>query len=127
MFLLFADLDGLKVINDTFGHLEGDRALVDAADILRNSFRSADIIARLGGDEFTVFPIEAAAESAPILIGRLERAARSAHNEAHRSRGYRLALSVGIARFEPDSSWTIDQLLEHADQALYQQKRERRR
>ena len=48
VFLLFADLDGLKRINDTFGHLEGDRALIDAAEILRRSFRSADIIARLG-------------------------------------------------------------------------------
>lgn len=125
VFLLFADLDGLKIINDTFGHLEGDRALIDAADILRNSFRSADIIARLGGDEFTVFPIEAAAESASILIGRLDEQLQR-HNEANQSRGYRLALSVGIARFDPDSSWSIDQLLEHADQALYKQKRLRR-
>jgi diguanylate cyclase (GGDEF)-like protein/PAS domain S-box-containing protein len=125
VFLLFADLDGLKVINDTFGHLEGDRALIDAADILRASFRSADIIARLGGDEFTVFPIEAAAESASLLINRLDEQVQR-HNDANQSRGYRLALSVGIARFEPDSSWSIDQLLEHADKALYQQKRQRR-
>jgi diguanylate cyclase (GGDEF)-like protein/PAS domain S-box-containing protein len=124
VFLLFADLDGLKQINDTFGHLEGDRALVDAADILRHSFRSADIIARLGGDEFTVFPIEAAADSGRILLARLEDHLQR-HNEANASRGYRLALSVGIARLEPDSSWTIDQLLEHADRALYRQKRER--
>jgi diguanylate cyclase (GGDEF)-like protein/PAS domain S-box-containing protein len=113
VFLLFADLDGLKIINDTFGHLEGDRALIDAADILRASFRSADIVARLGGDEFTVFPIEAAAESASILIGRLEEQLQR-HNEANQARGYRLALSVGIARFEPNSSWSIEQLLEHA-------------
>ncbi len=125
VFLVFADLDGLKVINDTFGHLEGDRALVDAAGILRASFRSADIIARLGGDEFTVFPIEAAAQSASILMGRLEEQLRL-HNDTNHSRGYQLALSVGIARFEPDSSWTIDQLLEHADKALYQVKRQKR-
>jgi diguanylate cyclase (GGDEF)-like protein/PAS domain S-box-containing protein len=126
VFLLFADLDGLKRINDTFGHLEGDRALIDAAEILRRSFRSADIIARLGGDEFTVFPLEAASESADLLIGRLEEHLQ-AHNEMHRDRGYQLALSVGIARFEPDSSWTIDQLLEHADRALYTQKRQRQK
>lgn len=125
VYLLFADLDGLKIINDTYGHLEGDRALVDAADILRSSFRSADIIARLGGDEFTVFPIEAADGSAQILLNRLHEHVQR-HNDANRSRGYQLTFSVGIARFEPDSSWTIDQLLEHADKALYQQKRSRR-
>jgi diguanylate cyclase (GGDEF)-like protein/PAS domain S-box-containing protein len=125
VFLLFADLDGLKAINDTFGHLEGDRALVDAANILRQTFRSADIIARLGGDEFTVFPLEASNESGELLLNRLESHLQS-HNETHKDRGYRLELSVGIARFDADSSWSIDQLLEHADQALYAQKRRRR-
>jgi diguanylate cyclase (GGDEF)-like protein/PAS domain S-box-containing protein len=126
VFLLFSDLDGLKAINDTFGHLEGDRALADSAEILRRSFRSADIIARLGGDEFTVFPLEASAASSDLLISRLEEQLRL-HNDANASRGYRLSLSVGIARFDPDSSWTIDQLLEHADRALYDHKRSRRK
>jgi diguanylate cyclase (GGDEF)-like protein/PAS domain S-box-containing protein len=125
VFLLFADLDGLKTINDTYGHLAGDRALVSAADVLRRTFRSADIIARLGGDEFTVFPLEAASESGSLLIHRLEEAVQ-ADNDANAARGFRLALSVGIARFEPDTSWTIDQLLDQADRALYAQKRLRR-
>lgn len=59
-------------------------------------------------------------------MGRLEEHLRL-HNEIHHARGYQLSLSVGIARFEPDSSWTIDQLLEHADKALCQVKRQRRR
>ena len=124
MFLLFADVDGLKGINDTFGHMAGDRALVDSAEVLRRSFRSADIIARLGGDEFTVFPIEAAGASADLLIHRVNEQV-AAHNDEHAEQGYRLALSVGIARLEPDTSWTIDQLLAQADRALYAQKRRR--
>lgn len=126
LFLLFADLDGLKQINDTFGHLEGDRALVAAAQILRRSFRSADIIARLGGDEFTVFPLEAADWSADLLLGRLDEQVR-AYNETHSDRGYALTLSVGVARFEPGSAQTIDQLLDRADQELYEQRRRKRR
>ena len=124
VYLLFADLDGLKHVNDTFGHLEGDRAIIDAAEVLRTCFRSADIIARLGGDEFTVFPLEADEGTGQILIQRLE-AHLQAHNETYAARGYRLSMSVGIAWFEPDSSWTIEQLLERADRALYRDKRRR--
>ena len=123
VFLLFCDLDGLKQINDTWGHREGDRALVDTATLLRQSFRSADIIARLGGDEFTVFPLEASDESGDRLIGRLAENV-DAHN-AGAGRSYRLAMSVGIARFEPGSAWTMEQLLEEADRRLYADKRRR--
>ncbi|HEY0971402.1 MAG TPA: two-component regulator propeller domain-containing protein [Gemmatimonadales bacterium] len=61
--LLFADLDGLKGINDTHGHAAGDRAITDAAALLRETFREADIIARLGGDEFVVLLPHAAGAS----------------------------------------------------------------
>ena len=58
--LAFVDLDGLKRINDTFGHQEGNRALVDTSIVLRDSFRQSDILARLGGDEFAILIAEAA-------------------------------------------------------------------
>jgi diguanylate cyclase (GGDEF)-like protein/PAS domain S-box-containing protein len=121
--LLFCDVDGLKSINDTFGHREGDRALIDAGDVLRRSFRSADIIARLGGDEFTVFPLEAADDSGAVLRQRLEENLQAHHAET--GRPYRLSMSVGLALFEPGSEWTIDRLLEEADRHLYAQKRQR--
>jgi diguanylate cyclase (GGDEF)-like protein/PAS domain S-box-containing protein len=123
VFLLFCDLDGLKRINDTYGHLEGDRALVDAAAILRHSFRSADIIARFGGDEFTVFPLEAADESGTLLVKRLED--NIATHNATAGRVYRLTMSVGIARFEPDSAWSVQQLIAAADRHLYAIRRTR--
>ena len=123
VFLLFCDLDGLKQINDTWGHREGDRAIVDTANLLRQTFRSADIIARLGGDEFTVFPLEASGESGERLIARLVDNV-DAHN-ATAGRPYRLAMSIGIARFEPGSAWTMEQLLEEADRHLYADKRRR--
>lgn len=58
MLLLYADLNDLKVINDSFGHLEGDRALKELAAILKETFGESDTIARVGGDEFVVLAIE---------------------------------------------------------------------
>jgi diguanylate cyclase (GGDEF)-like protein/PAS domain S-box-containing protein len=125
VFLLFCDVDGLKQINDTLGHRAGDHALVDAADILRRTFRSADIVARLGGDEFTVFPLEATDESGGRLVARLEECL-AAHNAAHATeRGFTLSMSVGMARFEPGSASTVEGLLEEADRGLYRNKRAR--
>ena len=125
LLLLFCDVDGLKVINDTYGHAAGDRAIIAAGDLLRRSFRSADIIARLGGDELTVFPLEAAGNSAQLLMERLAFNI-DGYNEAS-GEPFRLALSAGVSRFDPDSSWTIQQLLDEADRQLYETRRQRRR
>ncbi len=125
LLLLFCDVDGLKVINDTYGHAAGDRAIVAAGDLLRRSFRSADIIARLGGDEFTVFPLEAAGNSAQLLMERLAFNV-DGYNEAS-GEPFRLSLSAGVSHFDPDSSWTIQQLLDEADRQLYESRRKRRR
>ncbi len=120
MALLFADFDGLKLINDTFGHPEGDRALIEVADALRETFRESDIIARIAGDEFVVLAIETGRVSSEVLATRLQE-----NLEARNARGdrrYKLSLSVGIARYDSEHSCSIDELLAQADRAMYEKK-----
>ena len=119
--LFFADLDGLKQINDTFGHREGDRALIGATDVLAETFRESDIIARIGGDEFAVLAIEASGASAAILASRLQENLE-AHN-AQQNRHYKLSLSFGVARYDPESPCSIEELMRIADARMYEHKR----
>jgi PleD family two-component response regulator len=72
MLLVFADLDGMKRINDTLGHQEGDKALIEIAKILKETFRESDIIARLGGDEFVVLTLEKSVSSDDAITKRLQ-------------------------------------------------------
>ncbi|OLC32782.1 MAG: hypothetical protein AUH81_15545 [Candidatus Rokubacteria bacterium 13_1_40CM_4_69_5] len=123
--LLFLDVDRLKQINDVFGHQEGDAALVTTAEILRKTFRESDVLGRLGGDEFVVLAIHASEDSAASMMARLEE--NLAERNRQRAGGYELALSVGIARFEPESSASIEELLAKADEALYEHKRAKRK
>jgi len=123
--LLFCDLDDLKEINDTFGHPEGDRAIVAAARILRETLRETDIVARLGGDEFTVLLLDGnGAGVAPILARLRERI--DAHN-LRSDRPYRLSMSIGVARRGAAMGASVQELLAEADRALYDQKRARRK
>ena len=71
LFLLFADVDGLKATNDRFGHAEGDRLIRDAARILRATFRDSDIVARIGGDEFVVLMIQTDDTAPAQFLARL--------------------------------------------------------
>jgi diguanylate cyclase (GGDEF)-like protein/PAS domain S-box-containing protein len=121
MLLLFADFDGLKRINDTFGHQEGDRALIETADVLEETFRESDIIARIGGDEFVVLAVETNGASAEVLTARLQEnlEARNAREGCR----YKLSLSTGLARYDPDHPCSIDDLLAQADRAMYAKKR----
>ena len=74
MFLLYADLDDLKSINDTWGHREGDVALIETAKILRKNYRESDVIARIGGDEFVVFPAGTSDDDSEKILDRLHNA-----------------------------------------------------
>jgi diguanylate cyclase (GGDEF)-like protein/PAS domain S-box-containing protein len=123
--LLFADLDGLKRINDTLGHPEGDRALIDTANLLKQVFRSSDILGRLGGDEFVVLAIDTADNANETILARLQDYLRI-HN-LYENRPHRLSISVGMARFDPAEPCTLDELLEQGDKAMYMHKQSKRR
>jgi diguanylate cyclase (GGDEF)-like protein len=123
--LVYADLDGLKQINDTLGHRYGDEALVKMGEVLRTTFRQSDIIARLGGDEFVVLAAEAGNDTEHALLARLE----SQLNAFNAGSGlpFRVWCSAGVAEFDAASTCSLEEMLVRADQLLYQRKRERKR
>ena len=123
MLLFFGDVDDLKMINDTLGHAEGDLALQEVSAILKNSFREADILARFGGDEFVVLAVDASLECADILTNRI-RAALEAHNQ-QADRPYKLSISTGIVRYDPETPCTMSELIAQADGLMYTQKQAR--
>jgi two-component system cell cycle response regulator len=123
--LIYADLDGLKQINDTLGHRHGDQALIRTAQILRHNFRDSDIIARLGGDEFTILAADDDGESARIIMTRLQEDLKR-YNEQEKL-PYTLSLSVGSAPFDPLHPISLEELMARADQALYEHKRSKQR
>jgi len=118
--VVYADLDGLKELNDSYGHHEGDRALATAAQILKETFRSSDILARLGGDEFVALAAIEEDEGADSLTDRLQEQFRASN--ALRTRPYNLSVSVGVANFE-DERYSIEDLMAQADRAMYEEKR----
>ncbi len=118
--LVFVDLDGLKKINDTLGHREGNQAIVDAAYILRDSFRHCDVLGRLGGDEFAVLMVDADEESAGIIRKRIVDKVEKLNGE--RTRPYGLSLSVGMLMCAFDEGARLEALLEKADGLMYKEK-----
>jgi diguanylate cyclase (GGDEF)-like protein len=122
--LAFVDLDGLKRINDTFGHQEGNRALVDTSIVLRDSFRQSDILARLGGDEFAILIAEAAENDIEAVHHRIYRKLRSFNAEP--GRRYDLSFSVGIVPNDATQHSNLEQLLSQADALMYRQKQSKK-
>jgi diguanylate cyclase (GGDEF)-like protein/PAS domain S-box-containing protein len=112
MLFIYADLDGMKTINDTFGHQRGE------------VFRESDIIARIGGDEFALLVAETPTAYANLVKTRLQR--RISARNASANRPYTLSLSMGVAHYDPHRPVPLNKLISRADSAMYAGKRHRK-
>ena len=124
MLFFFIDLDGLKSINDTHGHQEGDVALIGAAGILKETFRDTDIIGRIGGDEFAALAVGTSETTRGLLMKRLNEHIDS-YNESPKG-CYRMSMSVGISVYNPENPSTIDELMSVADTLMYENKKRKK-
>ena len=119
--LFFVDLNGMKQINDRLGHEQGDRALVETADVLRTTFRGSDVLARLGGDEFVALLVDGHPSQLALFTERVQREIQA--RNAQPGRAYQLSASIGCAPFDPTEPTGVDALLARADASMYEQKR----
>jgi diguanylate cyclase (GGDEF)-like protein/PAS domain S-box-containing protein len=124
VFMLYADVDNLKEINDTFGHKEGDIALIEIAEVLKKTYRESDIVARIGGDEFVVISMGTTDAEIKGITSRLQNSFEIHNTEGIRK--YNLSVSLGIAYFDPKQPCSIDELLIKADKDMYEQKQKKK-
>jgi diguanylate cyclase (GGDEF)-like protein len=122
--LVFFDLDKFKEINDTHGHAEGDRALKFFADEMRASFRTSDIFARLGGDEFVALLTNSGADQIQELLGRFKASLKSRCASA--CLPYFIEFSFGLVVYEPLKHESVEDMLNEADKAMYENKKSKR-
>lgn len=122
--VLLFDLDDFKPINDTFGHAEGDRALIAFANIMREIFRDSDVFGRIGGDEFVALLTNTDGQQIDATLVRFQNALNEYNQNSQR--GYELKFSVGHVSIQAEIALSIEQLLEQADKLMYAQKQQRK-
>ena len=125
LLLVYVDFDNLKWINDTLGHTMGDQAIIETAELLKETFRLADVIGRLGGDEFVILCTDnAALNNEKPILSRLSEHIEKANRIT--TRQYPLSLSIGVSRCDHLAPCSIDELLRRADQAMYENKEKKK-
>lgn len=122
--VVFIDLDTMKMINDTYGHAEGDEAIIRTAEILRGSIRASDILARFGGDEFVALVLETREDGAEKMFTRID--ARFAEFSGRKNQRYPIGISYGIAHYDPHAPQPLETLVSIADKAMYAQKQSKK-
>lgn len=121
--VIYCDMDGLKKINDTYGHDVGDRAIKYEAEVLKAIFRSSDIAGRLGGDEFAVLAVDMKAKDFPRIKRAL--AAECEKINSGSLEPFTLSMSIGYTEFNPGKS-DIEELINSADSSQYEDKRSKK-
>ncbi len=125
--IVFADLDSLKTINDSFSHEDGDFAIKNAAKILHDSFRSSDVIGRIGGDEFSVLAMveNAGCDEVTALVRQRIGETTDAFNATH-TKPYVVHLSLGVYAFKCGKDVELSKILAKADDVLYDEKKHKK-
>jgi len=120
LLVVFADVDGLKAINDRYGHSEGDRALKKAAEVLLTVFRETDLVARLGGDEFAVLALDCSPAGLVRINAHFDKLLRSINDLEN---PWKLSISVGAVQVDSRHQLSVEELLGKADGIMYDRKR----
>jgi diguanylate cyclase (GGDEF)-like protein len=119
--LILFDLNKFKPINDEYGHDEGDYALTQFADVMRDVFRESDVIGRLGGDEFVVMLGDTTPVQTQSALLRFDHALKAKNREINKP--YNIEYSAGVSVTPPDEEKSLEQMLAEADKAMYDRKK----
>lgn len=122
--LMFADLDGLKKINDTYGHEAGSDAIIEFSKVVKSALRTADLVARWGGDEFVILSIGSKDEHVGLMSQRIDDKLREYNSTS--GKPYALACSIGLAPVPTEGNRTFESIIAEADKAMYAEKRRRK-
>ena len=125
LLLAFLDIDGFKLINDNFGHDEGDLVLKEVVNLFKSTLREIDIICRMGGDEFLLIFPDSSLKDTSIIRKRLEKAL--SHLNDRIEKGYRVQFSMGFSEYLTDKPKDLDELISIADQAMYKEKKSKQK
>lgn len=119
--VIFIDVNDLKLVNDNFGHQEGDKLLQQVSDILQNSLRKNDMVVRLGGDEFLLILPQSTKKAAEKIWERIKEEFKQASEKNNKE--YKISVSHGAAEYGPSYKKSLDQLINKADNAMYKEKK----
>jgi len=122
--LIFADMDGLKAINDTFGHEAGSEAIKTLSTLLKSVIREADIAARWGGDEFVILSIGSDEASTEMMIERIRE--KIEEYNLYSGKPYHVGCSLGFAQVDLKGGRTFEEIIAEADARMYEEKRLRK-
>lgn len=123
MIAAFADMDNLKIVNDTYGHIEGDFSLKKIAECMKVLFGNSEIIGRVGGDEFVAFDICSADFSIEKLQERKNQLMEKINQQVNKP--YKISFSMGLYECYCSNSYDLKEAIDKADDKLYIEKKKR--